>query len=379
MSLPQNTEERWQFLFETFDVDAFAELAEKATSNHPDDLNAEIQFAEALGLTGQLDAKLERLRALVERKPQSAEARVALGLELLRLGRYREGWPFFEARAKMKNVRVPDAGLPPERRWGFQPVAGQQLLLVKEQGLGDTLQFIRYVDMLRNTGAKVYSNVQPALRPLLQGSPATGTILNENEPVQLAYWFHLMDLVPYFHPTLEDVQSPGAYIAAPPSTSPFVIPKGAGGPLRVGVAWAGSENFAANALRSIPLPALAPLRDVPRCSFYSLMPADRCADIADADADAWLTDLSELTTPFSNLARAVSAMDVVVSVCTSIAHLAAAMGTPTLVLLSGSADWRWGRERNDTPWYPSATLLRQHRLGDWSHPVEEACARLNGL
>jgi len=164
------------------------------------------------------------------------------------------------------------------------------------------------------------------------------------------------------------------HIAAPASAIPPKIPRTS--KLRIGLAWRGNANQGHDVYRSTSLEAISGLQDAQNCTFYALTP-DAEAEIA--ETGGWVTDLSEETTPFERLAQVIAHMDVVVSVCTSAAHLAAAMGKPVILLLSMISDWRWGRNGDITPWYPSMTLMRQQKLGDWPELAERASARLQAL
>ncbi|MEQ9126406.1 MAG: glycosyltransferase family 9 protein, partial [Alphaproteobacteria bacterium] len=149
--------------------------------------------------------------------------------------------------------------------------------------------------------------------------------------------------------------------------------------LRVGLAWRGNPQFASDFARSLPGEALAPFRDVARCSFFSLMAPEHSAAIAAAGHGDWLTDLAPVTSPFEDLARVVAGLDVVVTICTSVAHLAGAMGKPTFLMLSRTPDWRWGREGAETPWYPSVRIFRQRRFGRWGDVIADVAAALGAL
>lgn len=358
------------FLNAGFDVEAFHEACERALSTSPDDLGVQLQHAQSLGLKGRVEEKIARLRKILAANPKAPAPALNLGLELLADGFYRDGWPHYHQRFRMKNVHIPDPGLPAEARWKGQPLAGKRICLIREQGLGDTLQFVRYAVKLREFGAITYVNPQPALRDLLAGSPAVGKVLYDKERADLHHWIHVVDLVPVFSPTRDDIHWPGAYVSPPATPAPVDLPTRAGARLSVGLAWTGNPRYPGNAFRSVPLEALAPLREASHCAFYGLLPAPAGAALKEAGFDGWITDLSSATAPFTELARVVASMDLIVTVCTSVAHLSAAMGKPTLLMLSASPDWRWGRTGDSTPWYPSMSLYRQSRLGVWEDVVK---------
>ena len=373
-------EGRAAYFRDTYDLAGFTEACRNAFEKNPDDQAGAKQYAAALEYDSADDRALSGLQDLCARFSTNLDIRFALGLALLKRGRYREAWPYYGDRFGRNRVANRDDALSPETRWRGGSLTGRSILLFPEQGLGDTLQFVRHAINLRDLGARVYINAQPPLRRLLQGSPALGDgVLVQGVSVNLHAWSYMLDLVPAFLGTYEDVSWPGSYIGLPARRDPVALPKHDDGRIRVGLAWQGSGLMATNYLRSIPLKRLSPLREVDNCRFCSLMPPSATDDIAAAGADVWLTDLSEISSPFEELARIVDAMDVVVTVCTSIAHLAGAMGKPVIILLNAAADWRWGLGGRETRWYPSATLIRQDRLGDWSGPVAEAQRILSEL
>lgn len=363
-------EGRSAFLADTFDIDAYREICHRAAERDPTDVRAAIQVADALGLIGDYSQRKARLQAIHAAHPDHITSNVALGIVLLEEGRYREGWPHYQHRLRAISAAAPQQGLPDKHRWDGVPKVGQRICLVREQGLGDTLQFARYAINLGRLGVRVALNVQPDLRPLLSQSPALGEILQVGASTELQGWDYMLELVPMFSPTLQDVAWPGAYVSPPSAPRPQRLPASkAGSDVRVGLAWYGSTKNLGDGLRSARLPDFEPLADVPNLGLFALQTVREIDIPGDARAVPWIVDISQHTYPFKALAQSIAAMDVVVSVCTSIAHLAGAMGKPTLIPLSTKPDWRWGTSGDSTPWYPSARLFRQDRLGDWSAPV----------
>ena len=366
---------RWDLLRETMDVGAFHEACETAHLAAPEDPEVGAQYAEALGYVGRHKDKQALLRRLLEAEPKSVLLNTNLGLELLTQGRYREGWPHFVYRVGKQNTLRKTGALDPKHRWRGEPLTGKRLALISEQGLGDTLQFARYAIDLHGQGARSYLNVHPPLRPLMGRSPAIGTVLTQDIKVEIHHWIPMMELVPVFTHSAKDIRWPGAYIAPPADDQPFPALGGTDG-LRVGIAWQGNPKFRLNYARSMGLKELEPLREAEGCHFYSLLAGDAVKDLAASPQSGWITDLSAETTPFERLAAAIASLDVVVTVCTSVAHLAGAMGKPTFLMLSALPDWRWGREGRTTPWYPSMRLYRQKRFGDWSDVVQAVASDL---
>lgn len=369
------TEDRETFLRVSNDLEGYLDLCAKARAQNPKDRDTHVQHAAALGYLGRGDEKVALLDEWLQVWPNDLLANVNRGLELLKQGRYAEGWPNYHFRKYLKGTMTQPPQLGPDRQWNAQPLDGKTILLLKEQGMGDSIHFARFAADLRDRHrTRPILDVQEPLRALFNGSPALPRALVPHEPAEIHYWKPLGDLVPHVFPTLNDVTWPGAYIAPPALPDP---PRLSGTrPLRVGLAWRGNPIHGHDSFRSTGLEQLAALQEASNCDFYALTP-DAAAEIA--DTGGWVTDMTAQTRPFERLAHVIAHMDVVVSVCTSAAHLAAAMGKPVYLLLSYVADWRWGRVRETTPWYPSMRLFRQRKLADWQDVSERAAAHLQTL
>ncbi len=367
--------DREAFLRVANDLETYLELCAKASAKDPRDRNSHVQHAAALGFLGRGDEKEALLRQWLEHSPNDLLANLNLGIELLMQGRYAEAAPHYHYRKFMPGAVVTPLNMGVDRAWKDQSLDGRTIVLLNEQGLGDTIQFGRFTAILRDRHrTNPILNVQAPVRKLFTGSPALPKVIYPDEQIEAHFWSYLGDLLPRFCPTLADVTYPGAYIAAPASATPPKIPHTA--KLRVGLAWRGNANQGHDVYRSTSLEALSALQEAQGCEFYALTP-DAAAEIA--EAGGWVTDLSEETTPFERLAQVIAHMDVVVSVCTSAAHLAAAMGKPVILLLSVISDWRWSRTGETTPWYPSMTLMRQQKLGDWPELATRTAAHLQKL
>lgn len=375
---PMTVDGRWAFLRETLDLNGFLEQCETAHAKMPEQIDHALHYAEALGMAGRIDEKFRLLRALLHRDPAHQQTNLSLGLELMREGRYAEGWPHYDVRHASQRVSAKSAELSETHRWRGEVLPGQRVLLLKEQGLGDTLQFVRFALNLASTGTLVALDVQGPLRPFLAGNPWLGTVMTPERPAQINRWTYLTDLVPQYAPTAGDVAWPGTYLSPPAVTAP--IPAIArSGKIRVGLAWQGSKTNFSDFSRSVPLAALVPFREAGTCSFFSLGMPEHNAEIAELGFEDWIADLTEQTSPFENLAAAIAQLDLVVTVCTSVAHLAGAMGKPVWTMLNAAPDWRWGRKGGTTPWYPSMRLYRQTRYGQWTDVIERVAEDLRGL
>jgi tetratricopeptide (TPR) repeat protein len=287
---------------------------------------------------------------------------------LLLLGRFAEGLPLYEKR--LRQAGPPD--LDPAKAWrGLdQNVAGKTVFVYAEQGLGDIMQFSRYLIGLSEMGAGLVLAVRDPMARLLRSLPVPVTLIAENTAPK-AFDFHapLLSLPLLFGTTLDTIPVPGAYLKAEPERAAAWRQRLGGHGFRVGVAWQGKTKGNNDPYRSFPLAALAPLAALPGVRLISLqkgegseqldmlphgMAVERPGEDFDAGFDA-----------FIDSAAVMEACDLIVTCDTSIAHLAGALGRPTWTALRDVPDWRWLLERQDSPWYPSMTLYRQPRLEDW--------------
>jgi len=300
--------------------------------------------------------------------PDFGAAEYGKALRLLQLGRYAEGWPLHEAHWRGAEPRP----YPDTPYWtGVEPLAGKTVLVYAEQGLGDALQFYRFVPELVARGAKVILNVDPALRPLFVGRPEIDRLVTAGEKrPHFDYHVSLLSLPCALGTTLETMPGQAPYVFAPPdrvATWAERLPKSR---LRIGLVWSGNPGHSNDRNRSMPLSALGPLLEV-EAEFVCLHAAVRDADRPSLAASS-IVDLTGEIKDFADTAAIVSTCDLVISVDTSVAHLAGAMGVAVWVLLPFSAEWRWMTERADSPWYPSAQLFRQGSPGDWAGLMSRA-------
>lgn len=329
------------------------------------------RFEEAVGA-------FDRALAL---QPASAVANFHRALALLALGRYEEGFAAYEWRRR----GVTPAFAPPTLSAPELPdradVRGKTLLLVGEQGMGDVIQFSRFARRFADDGAKVVLRVYPTLVPLLDSlGGGVSVIASDGAAVSADFACPLLSAPHKLGTTLSTVPARTPYLAAPTEAAAAWHARiGALKPgLRVGLAWSGNPQYANDSARSIAFAALRPLIETGGVVFVNVQRDVRAGD-EDALAAAGVADFRAQLGDFGETAGLVSALDLVISVDTSLAHLAGALGKPVWVLLSAVADWRWLERRADSPWYPTARLFRQRKLGDWTDVVDEAASALQQL
>ncbi|MEO5881377.1 MAG: tetratricopeptide repeat protein [Caldimonas sp.] len=350
----------------------------------PDLADAHANRGNALQELARHQEALAAYRRALELKPGYEAIYLNESLSRLVSGDLSGGWQKYEWRWQ-NNAEAPPGTQFSEPMWlGKEPLAGKTLLVYAEQGLGDTIQFCRYAKLLAERGATVLLRVQLPLLPLLQGLEGVERLLSTEEPPP-GFDFHcpLLSLPLALGTTLETIPQGGAYIR--PSGPRFAerlqawqSRLGAKDKPRIGLVWSGNAHHKNDRNRSIPLQTFARIASE-RASFVSLQNEIREADAAELAQRPGIAWFGPELVDFAATAALVAQLDLVISVDTSVAHLAAAMGKPVWLLLPVNPDWRWLLEREDSPWYPTMRLFRQSRRGDWSDVmtrVEQEIARL---
>jgi Tfp pilus assembly protein PilF len=322
-----------------------------------------------LGRPAEALACYERVLAI---RPDDASAHFGRSRPLLLRGEYAEGWREFEWRSRGGTAEKVELRGFSEPQWQGEDVAGKTLLLHAEQGFGDTLQFCRYASLVGDT-ARVILEVKPALARLCSSLAGITQVVARGEPLP-AFDLHcpLMSLPLAFGTTLDTIPSKVPYLTADPTLvadwrERLTCLDG----LRVGLVWAGArrlepELIAIDRRRSITLAMMAPLGEVSGVSFISLQKGEPAAQSANAGLGLALHDFTDSLQDFADTAALIEALDLVISVDTSVAHLAGALGKPIWLLNRFDTCWRWLLDRDDSPWYPQLRQFRQPIPGDWT-------------
>jgi len=304
----------------------------------------------------------ERALAIV---PDYADARMNLCLLQLLQGDYADGWRNYETRWKVYTPRTSSQPL-----WLGAPLNGARVLLHAEQGLGDSIQFLRYVPLVQAAGGRVMLDLPARLHRLAASLPGVLAMVDTGQPLPF-FDCHcpLMSLPLALGTTLETVPARVPYLAAPAEAlnAAAALPWPASG-LKVGLAWSGNPDHPKNHFRSVPLDLLETLLDLNGVHFFSLQMGPAAADLAARNLP--ITDLAPVTGDMADTAAQMAHLDLIVTIDTSMAHLAGALARPVWVLLGHSPDWRWLLDREDSPWYPTARLFRQPINGDWTSVIE---------
>lgn len=347
-----------------------------ALALRPDHVGAWNNLGLALQADNRVGEAIAAFGEAVARVPQFAQAQWNLALALLLDRRFDEGWHHYEARLAVpqfqptqRSLRLP--------RWDGVVRPGMRLVLVTEQGLGDALQFIRFAAPLANAGVTVLVSTQTPLRRLLATAPGVAAVFGPDDPppaadaelplLSLPGVLKVRDDVPPAPYLTADANRPLARILLPADRRP-----------RIGLAWAGSALHSNDRRRSMRLADLAPLLRGESAHWQSLQKGDAATAIDSLGLAASIRALPA-SADFDDVAALVADLDLVISVDTSIAHLAGALGTPVWILLPFAPDWRWGVTGDTTPWYGQARLFRQPGAGDWTSVVASVGAALAQL
>ncbi len=310
--------------------------------------------------------------------PDNAETHTNRAMMLLQAGLFQEGWEEYEWRWRTRHFTKAIRNFTPPL-WNGEALGDRVLLLHAEQGFGDTLQFCRYVPLIR--GGKIILEVPAPLVRLLARLPGVSQIVAQGTPLpHFDVHCPLLTLPRVFATTLETIPADTPYLRAEPRETSHWQRRLAQLPgLRVGLVWAGGyrPHLAANdARRSLPLQAFEPLADVRGVSFVSLQTGPAAAQAVSSRSRLKLTDVSAELTDFAATAALIQALDLVIGVDTAVVHLAGALGKPVWLLNRFETCWRWLRDRSDSPWYPSLRQFRQHEPGKWPEVIADVVVAL---
>jgi hypothetical protein len=307
------------------------------------------------------------------RRPDRIDALYGRALCFLASGDLPRGFAGLEYRDRLPHQKNHVVSFPSKAWWGDVSLANKTILLYLDGGFGDAIQFVRFVPLLANRGARVILRVPAKLSALLRTETSVYQVVREDEPVP-SHDFHcpLIRLPLVFGTTIDTVPASRRYLSADAArVAAWRERLGRQRAPRVGLSWAGSKlNASYNARRSIPLEALRFLADL-ECELISLQQPIPKADRTAMRAMPRLNLLGESLKDFVEIAAVIENLDLVIAVDSSIAHLAGALGKPVWLLLCYAADWRWLTDRKDSPWYPSIQLFRQTKPGDWNDVVED--------
>lgn len=312
---------------------------------------------------GEPEAALSSYRASLAADPLEPKIRQSIAIAKLAAGNLQEGLFEFEVQHHiLPRKAISKSGI---KWWAGESLAGRRVILTHEQGFGDTLQFIRFAPLLRERCAHLVFSGPESLAPLIaEQFECFDDVINETGPFSADFVTSPMAACALLGIEYQDVAG-FAYMRAEP------LPLPVRGALKVGISWKGSPTYANDGLRSTSLESFCPLFELPGAAFYSLQTGPAVAEISRTGLDGFIADLGSNLKDWRDTARAIAAMDIVVSVDTAVGHLAGALGVPTLLLIGNAPCWRW-LPGEKTAWYRNHALFR-------SWPMDAVRAELKRL
>lgn len=359
-------------------------ILEQEPNNHC----ALYNFGYTLKKMGHIKYALEAYDLVLDKKPDYAPARFSRALTYLTLGDWHRGWKEYEWRWKAYNEAPKKFDCPV---WDGFNIKGRRLLIYAEQGLGDTIQFIRYAELIKKMGADVIVQTQGPLKNLLKLCPYIDEVYARGEALPSCdAHIAMMSLPRIFKTEIETIPHNVPYIFAKPelidfwksklTTDPRLKPNSSKD-IKIGICWQGNRNYRTQSLRqavankSMHVKHFAPLARIKGITLYSLQKMDGEDQLKELDTDIKIKcfdeDFDTINGRFMDTVAVMKNLDLIITIDTGTCHVAAALGIPTWNLLPNPADWRWMLERNDTPWYNNMRLFKQPKPGDWASCITE--------
>ena len=350
---------------------------ENRLESNPSDFDALLSLAKIRYSERRPHDAVTLLERALAVKPGDPNARYALGFTQLLLGEFEQGWKNYEARFKTGQKEFPDRQFA-QPRWTGENLEGRTILVFAEQGLGDTLQFLRYTSLIAERGSRIVLQCQPVLKPLIETCSWIQTVVAPGDPLPpFHFQIPLLSLPAVFKTSLESIPNRVPYLRVPGNAA-FELPSTPPGRMKIGLVWAGNPVLQNDLVRSIPLATLSPLWSLPNASFFSLQVGPASLQLAMAPHTRRPIDLKPFLSDFAKTAAAVQRLDLVISVDTAVAHLGGTLGKPVWLLLPFAPEWRWLLDREDSPWYPTMRLYRQRKADDWEDVIERVRLDLTG-
>ena len=355
--------------------DAAAVSFQKAIVLNRDLFEAHNNLGNVLMDLDRFEASAACYAKAISLKPDDPGAHKNLGIINLLLGDFEIGWPEYSWR-RLEDDPVFKIRAYSQPLWDGEDLTGKTILVYPEQGLGDTIQFVRYLPMVRERGGHVVFDAPLPMVRLFKDLDGVDVMVKSGDSFPLFdYHVPLLELPRLFDTTPDTIPAADAYLSADKDlVSAWTERLGPKEGYRIGLVWGGNPSHLNDRNRSIAPELFRPLAETPGVSAFSLM-VGRDGECGRVFGSA-VTDLAEDLTDFAETAAAIANMDLVISVDTAVVHLAGALGTPVWSLLPFNPDWRWMLDRDDSPWYPSMRLFRQEKRKDWESVLGRIAAEL---
>lgn len=369
-------------LREQGDLENAVKFYERALRLQPDSSRAHLGLADVFCDRRCLDDARTNYELALILEPDNPDIHLYCALSFLRMGDFQRGWREFEWRLKIDQYGPRDLPLP---RWNGEPLDGRKILIHGEQGLGDTIQFVRYLTLVKQSGGELLFACRDSLLPLLEHIAGVDQLLALGQPLPPCdLHAPLLSLPLILGTTLESIPADTPYLQADAGLVNRWWSQLSGyDGLRIGVCWQGNPRHRRDKFRSIPLQFIEELCGVEGITVIGLQKECSSRPLRAGTPEARFVDLSQEidieSGPFMDTAAIMTTLDVMITCDTSLAHLAGALGVPVWVALDFFADWRWLLDRDDSPWYPTMRLVRQRSPGDWADVFRRIREALKGL
>ena len=353
---------------------------EEALKLKPDYAEAHNNLGKTLQELERFEDALKSYEEALKLNPDYAEATWNKSLLLILIGDYLDGWMLYESRLEKEDTKK-DYPSYPQIAWrGQENIQGKRILISSEQGLGDTIQFVRYLEKIHQLGAEIVLQVPTTLSNITGTIKAPVTVIdNKSKLPEFDAYCPLLSLPYVFKTTVETIPASVPYLFADQQkVSAWNQKLGVKTITRIGLVWSGAGGHKNDHNRSIPLELFTNLIDLP-VEWHSMQNEYRAADKKVLESIPALKQHQDHLEDFTDTAALIECMDLVISVDTSVAHLAGALGKPTWILLPFVPDYRWMLEREDCPWYPTAKLLRQDETRDWRKVINRVVSSLRSM
>jgi tetratricopeptide (TPR) repeat protein len=385
ISLKPDFAEAYNNLSDTYRVlGKFSEsvdLGLKAIQVKPDFESAYVNLGNIYLAQGNYNASIEQYQKAIEIRPNYPDAHYNMGLLLLLMGEFEEGWKEYGWRFKSKEIAdqigYRDLGIPV---WNGTPLNGRTILIMSEQGFGDQIQFARYIPLIKEMGGRVLFECHKELMPLFESFEGIDRLLekpyNSDSGENTDVCVQLLNLPGIFGAKLDNMLADVPYLKADPGSADKWESRFNRASIKIGIVWAGNPKHSNEGNRSCKLSDFTLLSSIPDVELFSLQKDGMNGNYESHLSAMKVIDLGKEIGDFNDTASIIEKLDLVISVDTSVAHLAGSLGRPVWTLLPFIPDWRWMLDREDTPWYPTMKLFRQREPGDWEDVLNRVTVKL---